>query len=184
MVIKCSLGGESAGGNRSASGMTKCSADVSSDLGNGSFWIKIRDAKLVAQYWCWATSSMAVIKLHPRRLLTRTLMFFILRKLFDFYHIFYQGDQTISSSSWRIIQVNIGKHPYAAWNLTSEMVPFGSKSVMKHVDQCTCSCRSARSTVVPFDCTNWPLTSREFYFFFGNACNGLASPKCERRLAC
>ena len=46
MVIKQSprLGGESAGGDRS-SRMSKCSAGVYSDLGNGSFWIKIRDAK-------------------------------------------------------------------------------------------------------------------------------------------
>ena len=64
MVIKRSPGGESAGGRRStskstcvvpawtrtafgdrpASSMSKFSASVNSDLGNGSFWVEIRDA--------------------------------------------------------------------------------------------------------------------------------------------
>ena len=49
MVIKRSLylRGESAGGNRSASSMPKCSASVNSDLANGYFWIEIRDVKHV-----------------------------------------------------------------------------------------------------------------------------------------
>ena len=64
MVIKISPGGESAGGGRStskstfvvlawtltafgdrpASSMSKFSASVNSDLGNGSYWVEIRDA--------------------------------------------------------------------------------------------------------------------------------------------
>ena len=47
MVIKWSLGGESAFGDRPASCMSKFSAAVNSDLGNGSFWVQIRDAKHV-----------------------------------------------------------------------------------------------------------------------------------------
>ena len=68
MVIKRSPGGESAGGGRStfeihlcSSGvifdciwrstsihvMSKFSASVNSDLGNGSFWLEIRDAEHV-----------------------------------------------------------------------------------------------------------------------------------------
>ena len=62
MVIKISPGGESAGGGRStskstcvlfrpafgdrpASSMSKFSASVNSDLGNGSFWVEIGDAE-------------------------------------------------------------------------------------------------------------------------------------------
>ena len=67
MVIKRSPGGESAGGgrstskstcvlsawtltafgDRSASSISKFSASVNSDLGNGSFWVEIRDAEHV-----------------------------------------------------------------------------------------------------------------------------------------
>ena len=47
MVIKWSLGGESAFGDRPASSMSKFCAAVNSDLGNGSFGVEIRDAKHV-----------------------------------------------------------------------------------------------------------------------------------------
>ena len=50
MVIKRSLGGESAFDDRPASSMSKFSTAVNSDLGNGSFWVEIRDAKHVVQY--------------------------------------------------------------------------------------------------------------------------------------
>ena len=70
MVIKRSPGGESAGGgrwtskptcavpawsltafgDRPASSMSKFSASMNSDLGNGFFWLKIRDAEHVD--WC------------------------------------------------------------------------------------------------------------------------------------
>ena len=49
MVITWSLGGESAFGDRPASSMSKVSAAVNSDLGNGSFWVEIRDAMHVDQ---------------------------------------------------------------------------------------------------------------------------------------
>ena len=49
MVIKWSLGGESAFGDQPASSMSKFSAAVNSGLGNGSFWIKIHDAMHVDQ---------------------------------------------------------------------------------------------------------------------------------------
>ena len=56
MVIKppLDLRGESAGGDRSASSISKCSAGINSDLGNGSFWIaiEIHDAKYVDQCKC------------------------------------------------------------------------------------------------------------------------------------
>ena len=45
MVIKWSLGGESPFGDRPGSSMSKYSAAVNSDLGNGSFGVEIRDAK-------------------------------------------------------------------------------------------------------------------------------------------
>ena len=49
MVIKRfrELRGESAFDDRSASSISKCSAGAKSDLGNGSFWVEIRDAKHV-----------------------------------------------------------------------------------------------------------------------------------------
>ena len=96
MVIKRSLGEESAGGNRSASEMTNCSAGLNCDLGNASFWIKIRDAKFVDQCRCRTTSSTAV-ELHPRRPAVDCFSF---SKLFSIF--FYHQDQTISKSSWRI----------------------------------------------------------------------------------
>ena len=51
MVIKWSVGGESElnFGDRPGSSMSKFSASVNSDLGNGSFWVEIRDAKHVGQ---------------------------------------------------------------------------------------------------------------------------------------
>ena len=49
MVIKRfqDLREEYAYGDRSTSGMAKYSAGVNSDLGNGSFWVEIRDAEHV-----------------------------------------------------------------------------------------------------------------------------------------
>ena len=46
MGIKQFLGGEnreSAAGDRSTSGLSQCSAGVNLDLGNGSYWIDVRD---------------------------------------------------------------------------------------------------------------------------------------------
>ena len=56
MVIK-SFSGESAFGDRPASSMSKYSAAVNSDLGNGSFGVEIRDAKHVDQ--CSSISTQA-----------------------------------------------------------------------------------------------------------------------------
>ena len=49
MVIKLyrELRGESAFGNRSASSLSKCSAGMNSDFGNGSFWVEICDTEHV-----------------------------------------------------------------------------------------------------------------------------------------
>ena len=47
MVIKRFGELRGAFGDRSASSMSKCSASVNSDLGNGSFLVKIRHAKHV-----------------------------------------------------------------------------------------------------------------------------------------
>ena len=55
MVIKRSLGGESTGGDRSASSMCKCCTGVNSDIGNGSFGVKIRDARHADRYR-WRTT--------------------------------------------------------------------------------------------------------------------------------
>ena len=57
------------------------------DLGDGSFWIKIRDAKDVDQCLCGATSS-AVVELNARRRLTKTFRFSHFSGKTFVYHIF------------------------------------------------------------------------------------------------
>ena len=59
MVIKRSqdLRGESAGGDQSASSMSKRRAGIISDFRNGSFWIEIRDTKLVPVDRCRCRSA-------------------------------------------------------------------------------------------------------------------------------
>ena len=60
-----------------------------------------------------------------------------------------------------------------AWTLTPEMIPFRTKSVMLSmlIDLLTSSHYNVVQCHVGEDRINWPLTSRDVYFF-GNACAG------------
>ena len=65
----------------------------------------------------------------------------------------------------------IDQHPVCpnavpAWTLTSEMVPFGSKSVSQSmlIDE--------GENLHGFECSNWPLTSEMFTFFLERLANG------------
>ena len=156
MVNKPFLGGKkAAGGDRSAAGMTKCGAGVNADLGNGSFWIKIRDGQRVD--WCrwWATSQNGGCAT-PSTAVDE----YVQVKFFIFRNFFYHFLRWWSNDLYTFVenlQVEIDQHrvmavcQIVAWtpDVTSEIVPFWIKiRDAKHEDWCRCShCRATSTTV-------------------------------------